>query len=71
MAIANGRKFKVDDRVKRAKIPGCRGVVKELRTEITASTEEAREKSLMVSVLWDNGTLSYLTPDALEVVDAE
>jgi len=64
-------KIKVNDRVKRAKIPGCHGVVKELRTEVTASSVEARERSLMVSVLWDNGTLSYMTPDALEVVKGE
>jgi len=64
-------KLNVSDRVKRAKIPGCHGIVKELRTEVTASSAEAREKSLIISVQWDNGTLSYMTPEALELVKSE
>ena len=66
--MTNSKKFKVQDRVRRVNIPGTLGIVKELKTEVTASTQEAKEKSLMVTVLWDNGTYSYLGPDALEVV---
>ncbi|MCO6431546.1 MAG: hypothetical protein J5J00_11855 [Deltaproteobacteria bacterium] len=62
------RKIKVDDRVKRVGLPNCLGVVKELKTEVTATTPEARERGLMVTVLWDNGTFSYHGPDTLEVV---
>jgi len=45
---------------------GCCGVVKALRHETTNSTPETRAKAVMVQVLWDNGTLSYHGPAALE-----
>ncbi len=67
-------KFKINDRVKRISVPGGIGTVKELRTEVSASSvetrssTEARERNLMVSVQWDTGTQSYMTPESLEVV---
>ncbi len=65
----SSKKIKVEDRVKRADGNGCYGLVKDVRTEITANTLDThKEKALLVSVLWDNGTFSYLTPDNLEVV---
>lgn len=44
------------------------GTVKEIRTEVTASTGEMGDKGLMVVVDWDNGTQSYFTPNSLVVV---
>ena len=67
-STTSSRKIKVQDRVRRLNQPGCHGVVRELKTEVTAVTPEAREKGLMVTVQWDNGTFSYMGPDALEVV---
>lgn len=45
---------------------GCMGTVKALREETTLAQKESRERSIMVQVLWDNGTLSYLGPEGLE-----
>jgi len=45
---------------------GCIGTVKALREETTLTSRESRERSLMVQVMWDNGTLSYLGPEGLE-----
>jgi hypothetical protein len=63
-----GRKFKINDRVKRAKGTGCLGTVKDIRAETSASQKEEKVANLLVNVLWDNGTLSYFTPSALESV---
>ena len=65
------RKFKENDRVQRIGSTACPGTVKGLRTEITATTPEARQKGLLVSVLWDNGTMSYFSPEALELVETQ
>ena len=62
------KKLKAQDRVKRINIPGCLGTVKEIKNEVTAKSQDSREKNLMVSVQWDNGTVSYMTPDALEII---
>lgn len=63
--------IKVNDRVKRLNQPGCHGTVKDVREEITAKvTDKDRDSSLLINVNWDNGTLSYLTIDALELVEA-
>ncbi|WKZ57257.1 MAG: hypothetical protein QY326_00935 [Bdellovibrionota bacterium] len=59
-------KFKVGDRVKRVGQSGCSGVVKNIRVEVTASGE-ARLRAPMFVVLWDNGTQSYLSQEALEI----
>ena len=67
---AAGRKFKVNDRVKRAGVSGCYGTVKAVRAETINVTSHAdeKDKNLMVNVQWDNGTLSYFSPSALEPV---
>ena len=65
------QKIEINQRVKRAKRPGCFGIVKDVRTEVT-SAREKRDKGkngLMIRVKWDNGTESYLAPEALEVVN--
>lgn len=74
--MATGSAFKVNDRVKRkelkdaktAHVQGCHGKVKELRTDVTVTNPDAREKGLMLKVLWDNGTFSYVSPEAVEIV---
>ncbi len=65
------KSIKVNDRVKRIGQAGCYGTVKDVRQESTAKmTEKDNESALLVNVNWDNGTLSYMTPEALEVVEA-
>lgn len=71
--MAETKKLKINDRVKRANgTSGAYGVVREIKQEVTAartnSSEKEKERSLMVCVQWDNGTQSYFAPDALEVV---
>lgn len=61
-------KFKVNDRVKRIKGVGCHGIVKELKTEVTAARADSKDKPVMITVQWDNGTFSYFTPESLELV---
>lgn len=58
--------MKISDRVRRKDKEGCCGVIKDIRDEITGTASEPPEKSLMIKVLWDNGTASYLSPEALE-----
>lgn len=55
-------------RVKRLSGTGCLGTVKEVRSEVTATTGEMTDKGLMVVIDWDNGTTSYCTPGSIEVV---
>ncbi|RIL08695.1 MAG: hypothetical protein DCC75_08255 [Proteobacteria bacterium] len=64
----SNKKLKVSDRVKRLNSNRCYGTVKELRTEVTATNQEDKDKSLMVGVLWDNGTHSFVGPDAVELI---
>ncbi len=66
--MAETSKLKANDRVKRRSGLKNIGVVKDIRSEVTASTQEAKEKGLLVQVLWDNGTFSYLGPEGLEIV---
>ncbi len=63
------RKFKANDRVKRAKGSGCHGIVREVKEESTTVSQEQREKSLMIHVLWDNGSFSCFSQEALVKVD--
>ena len=58
--------FSVDDRVKRPEGVGCLGVVTEVREEVTLTQGSDRYESLMIKVLWDNGTCSYHAPSAIE-----
>lgn len=55
-----------EDQITTYSTRGCVGTVKALREETTLAQKESREKSVMVQVLWDNGTLSYLGPEGLE-----
>lgn len=66
-----GKELKVNDRVKKANVDSILGVVKEIRQETQVHSLETRERAKMVNVLWDNGTRSYLDPDALEVVESK
>ncbi len=50
-------------------VRGCMGTVKALREETTSQNQEARERSIMVQVLWDNGTFSYHGPEGLELAE--
>lgn len=58
-------KFHVNDRVKRSTGAGMLGTVKDVRIEVTASSDEAKEKSVMFLVQWDNGTLSIFGQEGL------
>jgi hypothetical protein len=60
------KEFKVNDRVKRVSGSGCLGVVKEIREEIVGTSGDTKDKAVLVKVQWDNGTLSYFSPEALE-----
>lgn len=62
------KKLQVNDRVKRVSGTGCLGVVREVKTEVTAVKPEEQEKGIMIAVAWDNGTVSYFSPGALQVV---
>lgn len=58
-------KFHVNDRVKRSSGAGMLGTVKDVRVEVTASSAEAKEKSVMFLVQWDNGTLSIFGQEGI------
>ena len=60
--------LKVNDRVKRLGFQGCYGAVKEIREEIVGTSGDTTDKAVMVKVQWDNGSLSYFSPEALERV---
>lgn len=67
----NSQKIEINQRVKRAKKPGCYGIVKDIRTEVTSAREkkDKNKNGLMIRVKWDNGTESYLAPEGLELVN--
>ena len=68
MSEAIAIKFKVNDRVKRVS-GGSGGIIKELRVETTSvSHREENDKNVLINVLWDNGTQSYFSPSALEII---
>lgn len=58
--------FAAGDRVKRNDNSGPLGTVKEIRVEVTASSQDADSKGKMYVVLWDNGTLSCFGAEGLE-----
>ena len=62
--------MKVGDRVTQVDKEGLRGTVKDIRAEVTAKVDQ-KDKSLLVSVLWDNGTFSYFAPEKLKVVEGQ
>lgn len=68
--MATHKSFSVGDKVKRISNPtSCKGTVKEVREE-TMQSGDSREKDrpVIVSVLWDNGTQSSFGPAGLEKV---
>ena len=60
--------LKVNDRVKRTGIDRCCGVIKEIREEIVGTSGDTKDKAILIKVQWDNGTMSYFSPEALESV---
>lgn len=66
--MSSAKELKQGDKVKRVSGIGCLGTVKSIREETTKSQNESPMDSLIVKVLWDNGTFSYFAPSALEVV---
>ena len=46
----------------------CIGTVKSVRQETTSNASTIKEELMMIQVLWDNGTLSFLGPERLEAV---
>ncbi|MBX7145375.1 MAG: hypothetical protein K1X79_13065 [Oligoflexia bacterium] len=62
------KKLKENDRVKRKNAPGCHGTIKQIREETTATTMDAKDKdsTLLVTVAWDNGTISAFGLENLE-----
>lgn len=62
------KRLKVKDRVVRKTGSACVGTVVDIRTEITNSSVDPKDRGLLVQVQWDNGTLSYFTPEGLESV---
>jgi hypothetical protein len=60
--------IKLDDRVKRVRGEGCYGTVREVRAEVSLSSESTREVGYIVVVSWDNGTVSSFSPDGLVVI---
>ena len=62
------KNININDRVRRIANSGAVGTVKEVRTEVTASSQEVKDKGRMYYILWDNGTLSCLSAEGLEVV---
>jgi hypothetical protein len=61
--------LKENDRVKRKFAPGGHGTVKTIRQETTASAVEQKDIALLVTVLWDNGTLSSFSPEGLDAAE--
>ena len=62
------KKLKVKDRVKRKDGKGSHGVIQEIREELAVTTAAPKDKeAVMVKVLWDNGTNSFYTLNALEL----
>ena len=59
------KKLKVGDRVIKKDESGVRGVIKNMRPEVGNTKGSKEEKNMIVNVQWDNGTLSYCSPDAL------
>jgi hypothetical protein len=59
-------KWKVQDRVKRVNNVGCSGVVKEIKIDVMGAAD-SKDKGIMIGVLWDNGTLSFIAPHCLEL----
>lgn len=59
--------YKVEDRVRRVGRAAPLGTVKALREEVVGSSGEADRKETLVKIQWDNGTLSYFSPESIEL----
>lgn len=60
--------FQVNDKVVKSKDSGLRGIVKEIRTETTSKQDSRDSNNIMIQVLWDNGTLSYMSPESINKI---
>lgn len=63
--MADINDLKKDVRVKRNQAERSQGTIIEIRTE-SGNDNELENK--LVKVRWDNGTVSYLSPKALDVL---
>ena len=64
----------VGDRVVRKGKPGVFGTVTDIHVEtVRESLKESQEgqepPSVVITVVWDNGTISHFIPEGLEVVE--
>jgi hypothetical protein len=66
---ANGNKLVVDARVKRSDGSSIRGTVVSVRFDTTGGNAEKSDRGVIVGVNWDNGPLSYFTPEGLQVIE--
>lgn len=67
MSIETPNGLKVGDKVTQVDIEGIKGIIKDIRYEVTSKADpKEREKSILVSVQWDNGTYSYFAPEKLK-----
>ena len=69
MTTNTTKKIKEKDKVRRHDQKGPFGVVSALRYDSAGGNSDRHEKGVIIGVQWDNGTFSYLTPDALDVVE--
>ncbi|NLF24711.1 MAG: hypothetical protein GX589_03520 [Deltaproteobacteria bacterium] len=66
MATTN---LKVNDRVKRVGVERSYGLIKEVREEIIGTSGDTKDKGILVKVQWDNGTISYFSPESLQLIE--
>ena len=64
--MTDSKPFKEEDLVQRISGEGGFGTVKFVREEIQSHSSTTRAAKYLINVLWDNGTLSYLAPEALQ-----
>ena len=58
----------MDSRVVKSDGTGVRGIVVSV-SEDHNNKGESSERGVIIGVQWDNGTLSYVTPDSLRVIN--
>jgi hypothetical protein len=60
---------KKDDRVRRASGIGCAGTVLSVSIPVTLSSfKKPGPDDYLIKILWDNGTESYVSAGALEIL---
>lgn len=60
--------LKIKDRVKRIGNKNSSiGTVLSITEEVSASTTQSKENPLLITVQWDNGTISVFSNDGLEI----